>query len=107
MSRARIDLFAVTGSALALAMLGVYVALMRQQHDQPAAWVLAAFVVGASAAAYGAFAMVPYRRSSLLVAGLVLAMLGMLAILTIGLPILAAGVLCLVAAARPAQLSVA
>lgn len=100
MSRGRLDPIAVTAAVLALGMLVVYLSIMWQQDGQPAVWVVAVFVVAAAAAGYGAVVTSRYRRASLLLAGLVLLVLGVLAILSIGLPILAAGALCLIAAAR-------
>jgi hypothetical protein len=96
----RLDLVAGTASVLALAMLGVYVSIIHQQHDQPAPWAVAALVVGAAAAGYGAVGSRAHRRASLLLAGATLLALGALAILSIGLPILLAGALCVVAAGR-------
>lgn len=100
MGRGRLDAIAVTASVLAVAMLVVYLSVIRQQEGEPAAWVVAALIGGAAAAAYGAVVAAPYRRAALGLAGLTLMVLGMLAILTIGLPILVAGALCLMAAAR-------
>jgi len=97
-----VDVFAVTGTVLALAMVGVYITVMRQQDDQPAAWVVAVLVLGAAASAYGAATAMPYRRPSLLLAAFLLLALGTVAILSIGLPILLAGALCLGAALRKA-----
>lgn len=100
MRQARLDGVALAGSVLALAMLVVYLSVIRQEDDQPAAWAVAALVLGAGAAGYGAVRTAPGRRAALLLAGLGLVVLGVLAILSIGLPILFAGALCLVAALR-------
>ena len=98
--RGRIDLFAAAGCSLAVAMVVVYVAVIRQQGNEPLAWVVAVLVVGAAAAGYGAVPASPHRREALLLAGILLAGLGGLAILTIGLPILVAGGLCFAGFAR-------
>jgi hypothetical protein len=100
MERARLDAIAVAASVLALAMFVVYLSVIRQQEGEPATWAVAALIGGAAAAAYGAVLTAPYRRAALMLSGLALVALGVLAILTIGLPILLAGALCLVAAAR-------
>ncbi|HEU4807001.1 MAG TPA: hypothetical protein VFT01_01955 [Homoserinimonas sp.] len=100
MRRAGPDYFAAAASALALLMLAVYLFVIRQQEGQPASWAVAALLVGAGAAGYGASTTAPYRREALLLAGLGLLLLGVLAILTIGLPILVAGVLCLVSVVK-------
>ena len=105
MTRTRIDLVAVAAAVLAVAMAVVYVRLMREQGDRPLWWVLAVLLVGACGAVYGAFATGVRRTTALVCAGAVLFVLGVLAILSIGLPILLAGALCLVAAlrSRPAE----
>jgi hypothetical protein len=100
MGRARFDLVAGAASVLAIVMLIAYLSVMRQQDDEPAAWAVVALLIGAVTAGYGALGWSPYRRVALVVGGLVLGALGLLAILSIGLPIIAAGVLCFVAAAR-------
>ena len=100
MSRTRIDLVAAAAAVLAVAMAVVYVRLMAQQGDRPLWWVLAVLLAGAGAAAYGALATGVRRTTALVGAGVVLFALGVLAILSIGLPILLAGALSLVAALR-------
>jgi hypothetical protein len=100
MVRARVDLFAVAATVVALAMVWVYLMVIRQQDGEPAAWAVVVLVTGAAAAGYGGVVGWPYRRAALLLAGFVLAALGVLAILSIGLPILVAAALCFVAAAR-------
>ena len=100
MNARRVDLFALASAVLALVMLGAYVAIMRGQDDQPVAWFVALLVVGALGAGYGANRAAPGRDKALPVAGLLLVGAGLVGILTIGLPILVAGALSLVAAAR-------
>jgi uncharacterized membrane protein YccC len=100
MGRGRVDVFAAIAAVIAIVMIGVYVGVMHQQDDQPAAWVVAVLIVGAAAAAYGAVTSMPYRRPALFAAAFLLLALGLLAILTIGLPILLAGALCLGSALR-------
>ena len=100
MGRLRLDLLAVGASMVALAMLVAYLAVMSSQEDDPAVWAVVVLVLGAFGAAYGAVVSAPYRRAALVVAAVMLLGLGLLAILSIGLPILLAGGLCLVAAMR-------
>lgn len=100
MNRPRVDLLALASAVLTIVMLGVYVGTMRAQEDQPVAWFVALLVIGALGAGYAANRAAPGRGKALPVAGLLLVGAGILGILTIGLPILVAGVLCLVAAAR-------
>jgi hypothetical protein len=96
----RLDLLALLAAVIAVVMAGVYVQVMHSQEDQPLAWVLT--VLGASAllATYGAPVDASHRRLALVLAGVGLVLLGLLAILSIGLPILVAGLLALVGSTR-------
>jgi hypothetical protein len=95
-----VDLVAVTAGFLAGAMAAVYVGVMRDQGDQPLLWVLLILVVSAVAVLFGARLGAPRRRAVLSTAGAALLLLGLVSILTIGLPILAAGALALLAGLR-------
>jgi drug/metabolite transporter (DMT)-like permease len=81
-------------------MVAVYVAVMRGQDDQPLMWVIAVLVCGALLAAYGAVRRLPLRRVALGAATALLGVIGLLAIFTIGLPILVAAALSGVALLR-------
>jgi hypothetical protein len=94
---------AACAAVLTVVMIVLYVALVRQQSDQPAAWALAALILGAAAAGYGAYRGSTLRRAALILASIVLMSIGFVAILSIGFPILAAGLLCALAAARSTQ----
>jgi hypothetical protein len=96
----RVDVVAAAAFALMLVVTVVYIWLMHQQGDRPLAWVLGVLLGAAALTGYGARADSRHRRGALLVAGVVLTPLGILAILTIGAPILLAGVLCLISASR-------
>lgn len=95
-----IDLVAAAGAVVAAVMAAVYVAVIRQQGDRPLPWVLAVLLGAAVAAGYGARTSSAHRRPALLCAGVLLVLLGVLALLSIGLPIIVAGGLCLAAAVR-------
>jgi hypothetical protein len=95
-----LDLLAALAAAVAVVMAAVYVGVMLQQGDRPLLWVVALLASGAGLAAYGAGRTHRRRRAALLVSGALLTGLGVLAILSIGFPIVLAGALCLVAAAR-------
>jgi FtsH-binding integral membrane protein len=98
------SLLALAGGLIAALMAWAYVGVMRSQGDTPLAWVLVVLGLGVVLAAYGAMGRMPYRRPALFVGGALLVALGVLAILSIGLPILLAGVLLIAAgafAARP------
>ena len=81
-------------------MVGVYLRVIDEQDGTAAVWFVAALGLGAVGAAYGAVRSAPHRRAVLVVAGLVLGVAGGLGILTIGLPVVLAGGLCLVGAIR-------
>jgi hypothetical protein len=98
--RQRWDPLATIAALIALGMTGVYAAVLSQQDEQPAVWFVVGLVAAALLAGYGAARSAPHRRPALSVAGSALVALGILGILSIGLPILCAGVLALVAAAR-------
>lgn len=80
-------------------MIVVYIGLVREQGGQVAAFFLGGMVPAAVLSAYAVARAVPLRRSALVVSGVVMTALGLLGILTIGLPIVVAGVLALVDAA--------
>ncbi len=100
MERPRLDLLAVAAALLAVSVLGGYLAIMRDQQEDPAAVALAGLVLGAAAAAYGAVRSSPWWAASLWRASGVLGLLGLLAILSIGVPILVASALAGIAALR-------
>ena len=81
-------------------MIGLYLALIRHQGGEIAVW----FVVGLAGAAllsiYGVPRRAPGRRLALRVSGVVMIALGVAGLLTVGLPIILAGAVALVAAAR-------
>jgi hypothetical protein len=95
-----VDPLAVAAALVAATMAAVYVGVMRGQDDRPLLWVLVLLVGGALASVYGSLRRAPHRRLVLVAAGAALALLGLLAILSIGLPLLVAGGLALLAGAR-------
>ena len=96
----RVDVVALLAAVIAVTMAGVYVQVMNSQDDDPLAWVLVALAIGAVLSAYGIVRNAPHRRAILTGAAVVLLALGVLAILTIGFPILIAGALALWASTR-------
>jgi hypothetical protein len=101
--RQRWDPLAASAALLAAIMIGVYAAVLSRQDEQPAVWFVAALAVAALLAGYGAARSAQRRRPALSVAGSMMVALGLLGILSIGLPILGGGVLALVAAGRAAR----
>jgi len=96
----RLDPYAVAAALIAAVMTWVYVAIMHDQGDDPLAWVVTVLVTAAALAAYGAPRSLRFRRVALAIAVLLLGPLGLLAILSIGTPILAAAALASVAFVR-------
>ena len=92
--------WAAVSAAIALLMNGVYLWLVHHDGNSPAIWFVAGLAVAALLAGYGALRTAPGRRPALVAAGVLLAGLGLLGILTIGLPIVLAGLLAFLAAAR-------
>ena len=93
------DKLALAGAAIAAVMAMVYIWLVSSQGGAPAVWVVLMLTLGAACAAYGA----QERRGSLTAlwtATLTLGLLGLFAILSIGLPILVAAALCCASAIR-------
>ena len=98
--RTAVDPLAATAAATAALMAGLYLGVIAQQGGGPAIWFVTGLVLAAALATHGAFRTARGRRVTLAVAGLILVPFGILGILSIGLPVLVAGVLALVAAAR-------
>ena len=94
------DILAAVAAAIALIMIGVYSGVIRQQDGEVAVWFVAALSVAALLALYGTVRAAPGRVVVLFVAGALMAMLGLVGILSIGLPIIIAGVIALVAGSR-------
>ena len=90
----------MTGAALSAASLVLYVVVMAGQDDRPLVWVVAVLVAGGLLAAYGAVMRAPLRTPALAAAAALLGVLGLLALLTIGVVILLAASFVLVALLR-------
>jgi hypothetical protein len=88
-------------AVIALIMVGLYVELIREQGGgHVVGWFVAGLAVAALLSIYGTARAAPRRGVALAVSGTAMAALGLLSILSIGLPILVGGVLVLVSAAR-------
>jgi hypothetical protein len=90
----------LAAAVVSLVMAWVYVTVVHGQGEEPATWVVAVLVGAGLGAGYGAFRGTPGRRAVLGTCACALAALGLLAILSVGLPILLAAVLCLLGALR-------
>ena len=96
----RLDLAAMLAAAISIVMAIVYLQLMQAEDDEPLAWVLIVLGTSAPLTTYGVRLNASHRQVGLIVAAVELLLLGLLAILTIGLPILVAGALALWASTR-------
>jgi hypothetical protein len=96
----RLDPLSVGAALVALAMAWVYLSVVRGQGNDPAVWVVVVLVGAGIGAGYASLRGTPARRVVLATCAAALAVLGLLAILSVGLPILLAAVLCLLAAVR-------
>ena len=95
-----VDPFALAAAAMAAGCTGLYVSIVLGQGSAPASWVVIGLIMAAVLAVYGAVRVVPLRRPALITSTVVLAALGLAAILTIGMVILVGAVLALVASLR-------
>lgn len=96
----RYDGLAVLATVIAVGSAVVSGFALMQQGDRPASWFVALLALAAMLGTYGAARTTVHRPIYLAVAGLIMVVLGVLGILSIGAPILVAGVLMLIAAYR-------
>lgn len=96
----RIDWWAVPALLLVVGDTVLYLGVLGAQDARPAWWALAVLVLAVLGLAYAVRLAAPRRRAVLAACAPVLGLLGLLAIFSIGLPILLAAVLCVVALAR-------
>ena len=94
------DLFALAAAVLAAAVTAMYLFLVHGQGDRPSWWAVAILTMAALGAAYGVRPRAPYRKIPLVVAAVALFLLGFVALFSIGMPLLLAATLCVVAALR-------
>jgi hypothetical protein len=98
--RAAWDPLAVAAAAVPVLLAILYVVIQARQGDSPAPWFLIGLALVAALIGYGADHGARGRVPCLVVGGVILIAFGVLAILSIGLPLLVGGVLALVAAVR-------
>ena len=96
----RFDLLALSACLLAAAVTVLYLYLVATEGGTPRWWAVSVLVVAICGTTYATRLSVPYRRVALGVSAVCLLALGYLAILSIGLPLLLAGALCVAAALR-------
>jgi hypothetical protein len=103
----RVDLTSAAACVLTLVMLAAYLLVLGGQDGSPAMWAVAVFGVAVAGTAYATSLRATYRRPVLVLCAVLLLALGLLAIFSIGLPILVAGLLCIAAVLRqgPAESS--
>jgi hypothetical protein len=86
-------LLPLLAAGIAVAMVAVYLQIIRTQGNTPAWWFVALMLVAAGFSAYGALGRRDRRTPALTMAAFLFLGLGFVSILTIGLPILLAAVL--------------
>ena len=91
---------AAVAALLTLGVLGALVAITSDQGESPASWFMVLLLVATAGLGYGT-TRGSRRGVVLTAAGGLLMALGLLGILTIGLPLLLAGVLAFVASQSP------
>ena len=85
-------------AATAFGMTAVYVAVMRSQGSTPLVWVMAGLLLSGTSSLYAVRSRAAYGPAALGLAGCVLVVIGVLGILTIGLPLLVAGIAAMISA---------
>jgi hypothetical protein len=94
----RVRTGAVVVATIALADTVLYVFVMRSQNDSPRAWFVGALGVAIALAVYAAVAAARVAPRALAAAGLLLIVLGVVGILSIGMPLVVAGGVAIVTA---------
>ena len=94
------DPTAAAAAAITAVMMVLYLALIGGQGGQPAAWFVAGLATAGLLCLYAVRRAAPRRRLALAASAVLLLVFGVLGLLSIGLPIVVAGVLAAVAAAR-------
>lgn len=96
----RFDVLAVLAAFLTVMVLVLYLILIIDQGGGPAWWFLVALIFSAAVISVASLRSSPWRRAMLFSATGVLLVVGTLGILTVGMPLLVAAGMCLVAAFR-------
>jgi hypothetical protein len=102
----RPDALGSAAAALAAAMAVVYIGLMSSQGDAPRSWFLVLLLTGALLSGFGAVVKQRWGQTAFILSAAVLLPAGVLALATIGLPILAAGTLAVLASLRSRDVTV-
>ncbi len=99
----RPDGLALAAAALAAGTAMTYVWLIDAQGDEPRSWFLSLLLAGAVLAGFGAVLKAPWKRIALVLSAAVLLPAGALALASIGLPIVVAGALAVLASLRTTE----
>jgi hypothetical protein len=82
----------LVASLITISVAIVYVWLIQQQGDQPALWLLGGMVLCVLFSAYGTVGTAPHRAWALAASATILIVFGVLAVASIGLPMLVAAI---------------
>ncbi|MGA8209444.1 MAG: hypothetical protein WB441_16560 [Nocardioidaceae bacterium] len=96
----RVDPAALAACLLVLAWTGLYLFLVIAAGEAPPTWVVVVLAAVTLGTGYAARRVAPWRRMVLLVCAVGLGALGWVALLTIGMPLLLAAALCVLAFVR-------
>lgn len=99
-TRLRIDWLPLVVVLLCLLSAGGYVIAVVGQGGTPVLWFVGGLLVAAALTLGGALGSRRRRAPALLVSGVLLCALGALALFSVGLPVIAAGLIAFAAAAR-------
>lgn len=97
---ASVDVPAVVGTVLIWTVLVAYLNVMADQGDSRVAWFTGGLAVTGTASAYGVWRAGPGRRVALIASACLLLPLGILAMFSVGLPLVVAAALLAGAAGR-------
>jgi uncharacterized membrane protein len=96
-ARSAVDILPAIAAAIAIFMMGVYIALIRDQRGEPATWFIVSLAAATILALYGVVRAAPKRKVALLVSAVLFLLLGLAGIFSVGLPLVASGVLTIIA----------
>jgi len=97
----RVDLLCVAAAVLVFAVVFFYLVLVAQEGGRPTLWAVALLTLCGAGAIYASRRTSWGRRSVAGLSGTVLIFLGYLTLFSVGVPLVLAAALCLVAALKP------
>jgi hypothetical protein len=96
-----VDLLCVAAAVLVFAVVFFYLVLVVQEGSRPTLWAVALLTLSGAGAVYASRRVAWGRRSVAGLSGTVMIFLGYLTLFSIGIPLVLAATLCIVAALKP------